>query len=137
MRGLTHIKPVAISMFVGTLFILTPHFVGAHDIGITSIARVFIDQVGQGRYALSSVDIGLPPIRNTPGILPDGCERLSEEGISQTMLGFRFQCDNELMFDDIITLPWDLAGVVAIARWSDGTGASAYFRGKGLSLIHI
>ena len=131
MIGLAHLKLLGITILVWALLVLTPHFVGAHDIGVTSIARVFIDQVGPGRYALSSVDIGLPPIRDARGVLPVGCQRLLEERAPQNMLGFRFHCDNELMFDDIITLPWDLAGVVAIARWSDGTGASAYFRGKG------
>jgi hydrogenase/urease accessory protein HupE len=41
-----------------------------------------------------------------------------------------FECDKSLTFDDVITLPWAL-GVVAIARWADGSVASAYFAADG------
>ena len=48
--------------------------------------------------------------------------------------GFAFECASELTFDDALELPWSLAGVVALARWGDGTEASAYFRGDGRSV---
>ena len=131
MRHLARFAPLGIMVLVAMLLVLTARFAAAHDVGITSVARVFIDQVGEGRYTLSIVDIGLPPIGDSPGVLPSGCRHLPEDGVRGTVALFRFQCDDELMFDDVITLPWDLAGVVAIAHWSDGTDASAYFRGKG------
>lgn len=131
MRHAARFRRLGIATLVGMLFILTPRLAGGHDVGITSVARVFIDQVGEARYLLSIVDVGLPPIRDVPGVLPSGCRHLPEAGVSRAVVGFRFECDEELMFDDVITLPWDLAGVVVIARWGDGTDASAYFRGKG------
>ena len=131
MRHTACFQRLGIATLVGVLFILTPRLAVGHDVGITSVARVFIDQVGEARYLLSIVDVGLPPIRDVSGVLPASCRHVPEVGVSRAVLGFRFQCDDELMFDDVITLPWDLAGVVVIARWGDGTDASAYFRGKG------
>ena len=117
---------------VSMLVLPPPRVARAHDVGITSVARVFIDQVGERRYVLSVLDTGLPPIGDSPGVLPTGCLRLSENAAETRVLsGFSFECDAELAFDDVLVLPWNLAGVVVVARWSDGTDASAYFGGAG------
>lgn len=118
---------------------VAPSTAAAHDVGITSVARVFIDQVGERRYVLSIVDTGLPILEDSPGLLPTGCRRPSGEAAEPmamllTVPTLTFLCDRELTLDDVITLPWDLAGVVAVARWIDGTDASAYFRGQGRSV---
>jgi hypothetical protein len=48
----------------------------------------------------------------------------------QVTSGFVFQCESALDGGDVITLPWDLAGVVVLARWADDSSATAYFRGR-------
>lgn len=127
----------AMSLLLGAS--LTPTAAVAHDVGITSVARVFIDQVDERRYVLSIVETGLPPLDDASGLLPGHC-RLSETGRARPMRGMPmvptlpFACDRELAVDDVITLPWDLAGVVAVVRWMDGSEASAYFRGRGRSV---
>jgi hypothetical protein len=96
------------------------------------VARVFLDDLGGGRYLLSIVDAQAPPITDPRGVLPVRCEPLpSEEVDLEVTSGFVFECESPLGGDDILTLPWALAGVVALARWSDGSTATAYFRGRG------
>jgi len=120
---------------------ISPRTAVAHDVGITSVARVFIDHVGEGRYILSIVDVGLPALDDTSSsrLLPAHC-RLSRvgdalsTGRALTVPTLPFDCDGELTLDDVITLPWDLAGVVVVFRWMDGSDASAYFRGRGRSV---
>ena len=34
----------------------------AHDVDVTSVARVFLDELAEGRYLLSVVDLQVPPI---------------------------------------------------------------------------
>ncbi|MBI4541169.1 MAG: HupE/UreJ family protein [Gemmatimonadetes bacterium] len=104
----------------------------AHDVDVTSVARLFLDQVGERRYLLSVVDTRVPPIMDVRGVLPQRCALLPAEAAGiRVVAGFAFDCEEGLNFDDVITLPWGLAGVVVVARWSDGTDASAYFRGDG------
>ncbi len=106
----------------------------AHDVDVTGVARVFLDEVdaGEHRYALSVVDRLVPPISDITGVLPASCAPLPAEATGiRVVAGFAFECEAALTFDDVITLPWNLAGVVVLARWSDGTDASAYFRGDG------
>ena len=111
-------------------FLLLPASARAHDVQLTSVARVFLDQVDERRYVLSIVDADVPPLRDFE--LPDGCVRLEERAIDVSRRGgFAFDCAEELNFDDAITLPWSLGGVMVLARWSDGTAVSAYFRGDG------
>ena len=110
------------------LFLPAP--ASAHDVEITSIARVFLDQIDERRYVLSIVDADVPPLQDFE--LPEGCARLEERAVDVSGRGgFAFECAEELTFDDTITLPWSLGGVMALARWSDGTAVSAYFRGDG------
>jgi hydrogenase/urease accessory protein HupE len=103
----------------------------AHDVDVTGVARVFIDQVGEQTYALSIVDLQVPPLGNVGEVLPPRCAPVESPEVSGVVPGFRFECDSPLNFDDVVTLPWDLEGVVALARWSDGSEASAFFRGEG------
>jgi hydrogenase/urease accessory protein HupE len=116
---------------------VSPYFVcvapiAAHDMDVTSIARMFLDQIGERRYLLSVVDVQMSPMRNTAEMLPEGCSPVPEEAAStQVVPGFAFECEDKITFDDVITLPSSLAGVVVLARWSDGSEASGFFRGNG------
>lgn len=104
----------------------------AHDVDVTGVARVFLDQIGERRYQLSVVDRQVSPIRDPAGVLPEGCLPLSPEAAGVAIVaGLAFECEEALTFDQVITLPWSLAGVVVLARWEDGSEASAYFRGDG------
>ena len=114
------------------ILILAPPLATAHDVDVTSVARVFLDQIGERRYVFSVVDTKVPPIVRSAGVLPQGCVPLPEEAAGVKLVaGFAFECADELTFDDVLLLPWPLAGVVVLATWSDGTEASAYFRGDG------
>jgi hydrogenase/urease accessory protein HupE len=121
-------------LFLG---LVSPYFVcvapiAAHDMDVTSIARMFLDQIGERRYLLSVVDVQMSPMRNTAEMLPEGCSPVPEEAAStQAVPGFAFECEEKITFDDVITLPSSLAGVVVLARWSDGSEASGFFRGNG------
>jgi hydrogenase/urease accessory protein HupE len=115
------------------LVLLLPFSASAHDAGITSVARVFIDQLGESRYALSSLDAGVPPLEDSEAVLPARCHGLPRSRAARAGSGFVFECDRPLTFDDAITLPWGL-GVVAVAAWTDGSGASAYFPADGQSV---
>ena len=107
----------------------------SHDVDITSVARVFLDQIGDTRYVFSIVDTQVSPILDLRGVLPERCTPLPPETAGvYVSAGFAFECTSELTFDDVMELPWSLAGVVAIVRWGDGTEASAYFRGDGRSV---
>jgi hypothetical protein len=48
----------------------------AHDIDVTSVARVFLDDMGSGRYLVSVVDTQAPPITDPQGVLPVRCRPL-------------------------------------------------------------
>lgn len=104
----------------------------AHDVDITSVARVFLDQIGERRYVFSIVDSKVPQILDVGRVLPARCEPLplAQAGV-WVVAGFAFECEEPLTWSDVLVLPWPLAGVVALVRWSDGTDASAYFRGDG------
>ena len=107
----------------------------SHDVDVTSVARVFLDQIGDTRYVFSIVDTQVSPILDLRGVLPERCTPLPPETAGvYVSAGFAFECTSELTFDDVMELPWSLAGVVAIVRWGDGTEASAYFRGDGRSV---
>jgi hypothetical protein len=106
----------------------------AHDVDVTGVARVFLDQVGDATYALSIVDLQVPPLGNVQDVLPPRCSPVESAESGGVVPGFRFECDGPLNFEDVITLPWDLEGVVALARWSDGSEGSAFFRGEGGSV---
>ena len=110
--------------------LLGPPPVHAHDVDVTSVARVFLDELAEGRYLLSVVDLQAPPITDPRGVLPARCGPVSSEAAEvRVVAGFVFECETPLDSDDAIVLPWNLAGVVVLARWGDGASASAYFRG--------
>lgn len=107
----------------------------AHDVDVTSVARIFLDEIGEARYALSIVDTQVPQITDPRGVLPLRCEPVPPEDAEiEIPAGFVFQCDSGLTRDDVLTLPWSLAGVVVLARWGDGSTATAYFRGRGATV---
>ncbi len=124
------LRTAAISI---ALLVLSPLSASAHDAGITSVARVFIDELGESRYALSTWDTGVPPLEDSKAVLPSRCHRLPDRLTARGASGFLFDCDRPLTFDDVITLPWGL-GVVAVATWADRSGGSAYFVADGRSV---
>ena len=101
----------------------------AHDVDVTSVARVFLDEIGDRRYVLSVVDTQVPPITDPGAVLPSDCTPIEDAGV-RVVSGFAFACDSPLDADDTLLLPWSLAGVVVVARWGDGSEASVYFRGS-------
>lgn len=104
----------------------------AHDVDVTSVARLFLDQLGPARYAVSVVDAGAPRIPSVRDVIPARCTELpASETTTLRVNGFAFECASALDSDDVLRLPWTLAGAVVIVRWSDGTEASAYFRRSG------
>jgi len=101
----------------------------AHDVDVTGVARMFLDETAPGAYRLSVVDRQVPPLLNLESVIPQHCDAADNQ------LGeLRFDCDSELNQSDILRLPWSLEGVVVIARWSDGSEGSAYFRGNGVTI---
>ena len=111
--------------------LLTVSPVSAHDVDVTSVARVFLDQIGEGRYLLSVVDAKVPRIADPRAVLPARCTPVAPEDVDvQVASGFVFECESPLDGGDVLTLPWSLAGVVVLARWADGPSASGYFRGR-------
>lgn len=119
-----------------TLGLAAPAAASAHDVDVTSIARVYLDQIGPSRYLLSVVDRKVPPISSPRDVLPEGCAPVPAGAAGMRVVaGFAFECTNELTFDDVLTLPWSLAGVVVLVRWADGTDASAFFRGDGRRVL--
>ena len=102
-----------------------------HDVDVTSVARVFLDEIGEARYLLSVVDTKVPPITDIRGVLPARCAPVAVEDVEISVVsGFVFECESRLDSGDVLTLPWTLAGVVVLARWSDGSAGSGYFRGR-------
>jgi len=113
------------------LALVAPPPVGAHDVDVTSVARVFLDEIAAGRYLLSVVDAKVPPIVDPQGVLPARCVPLPADAADvRVVAGFVFECDTPLDSGDALVLPWSLAGVVVLARWADGRSSSAYFRGS-------
>lgn len=113
------------------VFRFAPRLV-AHDVDVTGVARLFLDETADGRYRLSVVDRMVAPITDVERVLPTHCTAdkstvYEKLGVS----GFTFDCQDRLTASDTLIIPWPVEGVVVVARWSDGTDASAYFRGKG------
>jgi len=98
----------------------------AHDIDVTGVARVFLDESADNEYQLSIVDQQVPPLFNIERILPDRCE-----GLAPGRFSYRFSCQPALNIDDSLSFPWSLEGVVVITRWHDGSDVSGYFPGDG------
>lgn len=104
---------------------LLPGLAPAHDVDVTGVARVFLDQRGP-EYHLSIVDQQVPPLFNVERILPERCLGLAPGNFS-----YRFSCEPGLHTGDTLTFPWPLEGVVVVARWEDGGDVSGYFPGDG------
>ena len=121
---------VRIGGAVIVLLLLSAPSAAAHDAGITSIVRVFIDEVHAGRYAVSILDAGVPTFGDNRDFLPSGCHELPTQHRMGATTRLVFECGRRLTIDDVITLPVPLA-VVASARWADGSIASAYFAASG------
>lgn len=101
----------------------------AHDVDVTGVARVFLDETAAGNYSLSIVDQQVPPLFNVERILPEHCTGLAPGNFS-----YRFTCSPALSVDDHLLFPWPLEGVVVVARWSDDADVSAYFPGDGSAI---
>ncbi|MEX0619137.1 MAG: HupE/UreJ family protein [Pseudohongiellaceae bacterium] len=103
----------------------------AHDVDVTGVARLFLEETGGSRYQLVVVDPQAPPIYNLADVIPDRCATSNETG---TEYGYAFTCPSALTAGDMLTLPWLLEGVVVLARWSDGSSRSAWFPDNGTEI---
>lgn len=101
----------------------------AHDIDVTGVARVFLDEGDANEYQLSIVDQQVPPLFNVERVLPERCN-----GLPPGRFSYRFSCEPALNVEDSLSFPWSLEGVVVITRWSDGSDTSGYFPGDGNSI---
>ena len=102
----------------------------AHDIDVTGVARVFLDETSAGQYSLSIVDQQVPPLFEITRILPDRCTARDPGPYA-----YRFACDPVLNLDDELAFPWGLEGVVVIARWQGEPETSGYFPGDGTQVV--
>ena len=114
----THLLLLAACLFATQVY--------PHDIDVTGVARVFLDELPDNEYNLSIVDQQVPPLFNVERILPERCI-----GLSPGRFSYRFQCTPSLNVDDTLSFPWSFQGVVVVARWSDGSDVSGYFPGDG------
>jgi HupE / UreJ protein len=133
MRRLS-INTRAIPALVFTLLLASLNWIStasAHDVDVTGVARVFLDEVAEGQYQLSIVDQQVPPLFNIARILPERCV-----GLPPGRFSYRFQCDGALNAEDVLAIPWPLEGLVLITRWADGSNVSGYFPGDG-SVIEV
>jgi len=112
------------ALFISNLLLLPTAM--AHDIDVTGVARVFLDELEENQYQLSIVDQQVPPLFNIERILPVRCT-----GLPPGRFSYRFQCEPELNTDDLLAFPWSLEGLVLITRWADGSDVSGYFPGDG------
>lgn len=101
----------------------------AHDVDVTGVARVFLDETGQGQYRLSVVDRQVPPLYDANAVIPGRCQLDASDYYS-----LRFTCTPALQQDDRLLLPWRLEGAVVLARWQSGDEASIYIRGNGVDI---
>ncbi len=101
----------------------------AHDVDVTGVARVLLDQTGDNEFSLSVVDQQVPPLFDVTRILPAHCEGLTPGNFS-----YRFSCNPTLNAQDTLHFPWSLQGVVVVAHWQDGNNVSGYFPGDGTTI---
>ena len=118
-----------LAFWTGWLLLFFSNQTLSHDVDVTGVARMFLDETATGTYRLSVVDRQVPPLLNLEAVIPQRCNaadnRLGELG---------FNCDPELNQSDTLHLPWSLEGLVVIARWNDGSEGSGYFRGNGAAI---
>ncbi len=112
---------------LGSLLGLSSSF--AHDIDVTGVARVFMDELDDKQYQLSIVDQQVPPLFNIERILPERCS-----GLAPGRFSYRFECEPKLNTEDSLSFPWPLEGLVLITQWSDGSNVSGFFPGDGSSI---
>lgn len=103
----------------------------SHDVDVTGVARVMLDEMPNNEYRISIVDQQVPPLFNIERILPERCV-----GLPPGRFSYRFECAPALHADDVFIFPWPLEGLVLIASWDDGSDISAYFPGDG-SVIEV
>jgi len=103
----------------------------AHDVDVTGVARIFLDQLNSSDYSLSIVDQQVPPLFDVTRILPERCTALPIQQYS-----YRFRCVPELNIDDYLLFPWTLEGIVVLADWQNGESVSGFFPGDG-SIIEV
>jgi hydrogenase/urease accessory protein HupE len=101
----------------------------AHDVDVTGVARLFLDENGPGLYRLTVVDRQVPILLNLEGVIPARCSN-TDNAVGT----YAFRCQPALHQQDRLELPWGLEGLVVVARWHDGTEGSGYFRGNGASV---
>jgi len=133
MRRITRQFQLALA-FIGSLVVFSNDLIStatAHDVDVTGVARVFLDEVSENQYQLSIVDQQVPPLFNVERILPERCGGLPPGNFS-----YRFQCEPALNAEDSLIFPWSLEGLVLITQWSDGSNISGYFPGDG-SVIEV
>ncbi len=111
-------------------FCLLPSLSFGHDVDITGVARVFLDEEIGNNYRLSIVDQQIPPLFNVERILPGHCQGLPPGNFS-----YRFHCEPRLSIEDKLRFPWPLEGIVVIAHWQDGSNISSYFPGNGSEIV--
>ncbi len=112
------------------LLLLAPAMAAeAHDINITGVARVILQESEPGSYRLSIVDSQVPPLFNIERILPERCA-----GLPPAAFAYRFSCEPRLNVDDSLIFPWGLSGVLVIANWLEGDGVTAYIPGDGAEI---
>lgn len=116
----------SLGVFVSTLLLLWGGEAGAHDLNVTGVARVFLDETEIGSYRLSVADQQVPPLFDIERILPNRCD-----GLNPGRFSYRFQCQPALNANDKITFPWSFQGVVVLANWQDNSKVSAYFPNRG------
>lgn len=113
------------SRLVCLLLLLMAGPAAAHDVDVTGVARMFLDEISPGSYRLSVVDRQVPPLRDLENVVPPRCTM----AVGPRAQGF--DCAPRLNQSDQLVLPWPLEGLVVVARWSDGAEGSGYFRGNG------
>ncbi len=101
----------------------------AHDINITGVARVILQESEPGAYRLSVVDAQVPPLFDIERILPERCA-----GSPPAAYAYRFSCEPRLHVDDSLVFPWGLAGVLVVANWFEEDAVAAYIPGDGAAI---
>ena len=117
-----------IDILILTFFVLVSASSFAHDINVTGVGRVFLDETTPGNYSLSIVD-QIAPFPADFRVLPTRCTDLEPRSYA-----YHFSCQPSLNLVDEIQLPWQLEGVVVIARWQGGEETSGYFPGDGYQI---
>lgn len=115
-------------VLLGLVACLSTTRLAAHDVDVTGVARMFIDEIQPGSYRLSVVDRQVPPLMTLGDVIPSRCLPVEDPRLAT------FSCTPALNQADRLVLPWSLEGLVVIARWSDGSQGSGYFRGNGAQI---